>query len=107
MYYAEQKPGPGQYSIKHARDKSQKAVKWGDFEPMGEIDQIMSRAKHIPGPDAYAEKPPPLVKPKLSDIKRQMSGSMLALGVAGKVKKKVSESRSKAALEKSKSDGNL
>ena len=107
MYYAEQKPGPGQYSIKHARDKSQKAVKWGDFEPMGEIDQIMSRAKHIPGPDAYAEKPPPLVKPKLSDIKRQMSGSMLALGVAGKIKKKVSESRSKAALEKSKSDGNL
>eukprot|EP00942_MAST-04A_sp_MAST-4A-sp1_P003775 g3775.t1 len=107
MYYAEQKPGPGQYSIKHARDKSQKAVKWGDFEPMGEIDQIMSRAKHIPGPAEYAEKPPPLVKPKLSDIKRQMSGSLIALGIVGKMKKKVKDTREKIALEKSQSEGNL
>jgi hypothetical protein len=115
MYYAEQKPGPGQYQI--PKTESKKAVKWGDFEPMGEIDQIMSRAKHIPGPGQYAEKQAPLVKPKLSDIQKQLGVTFMAVRVAGKMKAKAKDARHRLSqsdghgdaveMDRSKSTGDL
>ena len=74
IYYASQKPGPGEYEPKPVASRA--GVTFSKFTPKGEIDKIQERAQELPGPSDYSSQ-------DLRPVKRRSLGELKKILGAG------------------------